>query len=225
MNSLNYIIRFSIFQALGTAIALLPPLLLDPKLSTHVRYGTRTYTTFSTVSIVAICVTVFPVTFWFLRLNATANWLFLPLLPLFIGLLLSLPLLKPECPHGNVMFVGTVWLLVSFYWHWLHCRISIPISSQAISIEYIKAQLAFCQALLLGQLAAFLVLIVTAVINLHKANHEIVTSTSDIFLLNRYTDFVMGAVSMLFFLGPVYEIVTKHTQLADALLSIAPAKP
>jgi hypothetical protein len=215
---LAYALRFTVSATIGIILATVPPLILDPQLTSHVRYGARTYS--DTTWVLPVCAATFFITLAMTVLPRTSRRLAYPLLPLAAALLCSLPFLRPEVPHGNVVMVGTVWLLVLFVWHWIHVGLEVPGDSHGLSVDYLKEEILFCRSLLLGFVAAYLSLFITALTALHTSNTSIVKKASEVFLLQKYSDLQVSLISILFFLGPVYEGLRKLRQFMRLLRSI-----
>lgn len=152
----------------------------------------------------------------------------LALVPFLIGCLLSIPLFRPETPHGNITFVGAVWLALGTMTVWIHsspqpqAAIATSIAPIEAKMGYIKELIAMWKGLVVGLLAAYIGLLVSLTKELHLNNETLVRVARERFILDRYTDVQLVIVSLFVLTGPIYEAALKALSSSRLLLSLSP---
>jgi hypothetical protein len=215
--------RLSISIFLGYLLATIPQTILDPLFTSHVAYGSRRYPLAWLIAPIAVLLLISTqiilVSMWRHRFPFA-------LLPFAIACCASIPIFKPEMPHGNLLFISALWLAVSSITLWIHQvptvdpTLHLPVPSSAACIDFIKEQTAIWKACSLGLTAAYLSLVITLVKELHSNNALIVKSQRDLFLLNTYSNVEVALASLLILFGPIYESLEKVMQTNRLLLSI-----
>ncbi len=215
--------RLSLSVLVGYLLATVPQAILDPLLSSHIKYGSRTYPL--AWWIVPIATAMFVTTFLIAKRPGKLR-LVLVILPFVAACLLSIPLFGPELPHGNLVFVSAVWFLLALITVWIHNEsiiddlFSESVATSQARIEYIKEQMSIWKTIAIGLIVAFLGMVVTLTKELHANNATIVTTVQDLFLLNQYTNFSTTLMSLFMFTGPIYEAVKKIRPASTYLLTI-----
>lgn len=215
--------RIAFAMLVGYLLATVPQVYLDQLIQSHVAFKPRHYPLAYLIAPIGgwvLVVTLYAV------VRAPAHLQLLSLLPFIAGCTVSLPIFTPEVPHGNLLFVGIVWLLLGAVTIWVHAypimglpKDSYRPTAQA-QIEYVKAQSAVWKSIALGLLAAYLGVIVTLVRELHVANEALVSAPQDRFLLNGYINLEVTVMSLFMFVGPIYETVAKVLRTNQLLLEI-----
>src|SRR5436305_14230334 len=107
-----------VVNAYGYLCATVPPTILDPLLTTHVRFGPRVYPHAWIIAPISLLVFLFTwAAFTFLaeRLRAPLGGV-----PLLIASAFSnVFIFSKELPHINIVFVTTVWLVITMLWTWI----------------------------------------------------------------------------------------------------------
>jgi hypothetical protein len=210
---------YSSWTLLGFALAVVPPVVLDPMLHSHVGFEPRSYAYWWLF--IPIGVSLFFVSTYLLsspRLKSfSPAWVFIA------ALFGSLFVLKPEFPHMNVVFVGIVWLLISTLWHWLRAsRGDVArarrIKDREVKLAYVNEEASFLRSLFLGAVGAYLSLLVGGVVALHAWNHDMLTDPREQLMMNQYSNIQFMLFSAYYFFGPLREIVDRRHRLVEMLL-------
>ncbi|HEY2234857.1 MAG TPA: hypothetical protein VGK01_15405 [Candidatus Angelobacter sp.] len=229
MSKIAFRWKICITMLVGYLLATLPPIVLDPRLPSHVAFpGGRHYE--RAYYIVPIALGVVSGT-WLWMGNSRIRYVAITLL-FVAACILSIPIFRPEVPHGNLIFVGTAWSLLSMLTLWIHTREirdpseRTPLPASNARIDFIKEETAIWKGVSLGLGTGYLAIVMTLTLAFHTANREIVTSPRDIFILNQYSNFLLAFMSLFMFLGPIYESITKMIESNQRLLSVLPeSKP
>jgi hypothetical protein len=225
MSKIAFRWKISIVMLVGYLLATLPPVVLDRKLLSHVAFPGRRYE--HAGWIIPIATLLFIVTLG-LSIYTPKRHYMLVTLPFVAACIVSIPIFRPEMPHGNLIFVGTAWFLLGALTVWIHIREiqnlaeHKPLAASNARIEFIKEETAIWKGIALGLGTGYLAIVVTLTLAFHTANKEIVTSPSDFFLLNQYSNFLLAFMSLFMFLGPIYESIVKMIQSNQRLLGVLP---
>jgi hypothetical protein len=229
-NIVGFPLCFAFVSLCGFLLATLGPVIVDPKLTSHIRYGVRTYKRawlLAPLSLLVFLATA--LTFTLPCLRATTVGFFWPVLPLLGGILLSLPIFRPEMPHRSVSTTGVIWLILSSVWLWVRFSTAIHEPPDGVApdayIEYVRQHASIFQAMFLGALAGYLTVIVGWVLAMHKLNQATVSDKGQLFLLDVKSNIEIAFYSLLFFVGPFFEILHKWRGACDMLLRLPKAGP
>ena len=216
---------FAVTNLVGYLLAVIPPLVLDPRLETHVRFGARSYDHGWLVCIIAPV--VFGSTYALLRkAKSEISAILGATVPLLVGYGISLPILRPECPHGNIICVGTVWTTITLTSAWLHYStffniIPLPLDAAINArIEFIKERLSTCRTILIGFGAGYVGLVITAIHEMHNVNKNLVTDDGEAFILNINSDLIFSLFSVFFVIAIILPLARHCNRLAALFLTI-----
>jgi hypothetical protein len=222
--------RFGAIMVVGYLLATVPQVIIDPLLRSHINYPNRHYPLAYLIAPIAIAVFAATVV---AASSLPSRYRLSAVVPYIAGAILSAPIFKPEIPHGNLVFVSAVWVLLGSVTTWVHgYKIVNPtpdiVNSAQISevvvlqarFEYIKEQTAFWKGLGLGLVAAYLGALITLVQSLHSANTDFISSPKDLLIMNRYINIEIGVLSMFMFVGPIYEILRKVLTTTEFYLDV-----
>jgi hypothetical protein len=203
-------IKITLFfaYAVGYPLAVIPPLLLDPILKSHVTFSARQYPYgFLCLSIYLVLLSIeAPL----LRTMTSVTSLYVSVVIFFVSILLTLPIFLPEFPHGNVFSVGATTTFLSavsiFTWSWINDDVLVvgpPKSVGVARLGYVKELSAFFRQAIFAAVALFGVLFFSAFGNMLKYAADIVTDRSEPFLLNLNVGFQVGFYAVLSIVGAV----------------------
>ena len=223
--SLGFSIVVAVVSAFGYLLATFPPSILDPLLTTHVRFPARQYKLAWLIWPIALCVLLIT-SIAISRARSRPRAVLASTVPLSLACLASLPIFLPEMPHCNILFVGTIWLCITAGWIWM--RATPPVYEKILAdfvernaqIEYIKEQLTFYRTLFFGLVAAYLSLIVTAFTTIHGINKAIATNDGQVFLMNINSNTQMSCISIFLLTTIFRELYKKHELLSNLFASI-----
>lgn len=216
---MKYSAWVSVTVLYGYFLATFPQYIVDPKLTTHVCWGARTYTHFNYVFVIAVG--LFVATFLTMTLVRRHRYSWVAI-PMIVALTVSIPIFKPEMPHQNLLFVMAIWTAITTAAVWIH---DTDIREQekidkSIYLEYVKAQLQFWGTVSLSLLAAILTLVVSATTEAHKSNATVVTDPGDLFMLNMVTTVVLSSMTIYCLVGPIYQAAVKARTAVSRLMTI-----
>jgi hypothetical protein len=192
----------------GYIMAVVPPIFLDPILSTHVRYGPRNYPLAPFTVLILALLGVAEVIV--LRRAKRPHQLYWSLLPYGFAFILTLPIFLPEMPHGNVAGVSLTLLGIS--------AIAIFVTSVSENVgldnsklrpgdgdqrEYLKEALSASKQLTFGLLAGYVGVIISWYAVAIQYLKGIVTEPGELFLLSSNASLQFGLMSVYYFVGPL----------------------
>jgi len=216
----QFAMRIAFCNALAYLEAVLIPSYIDPRLTSHVIWGARTYRWgYYTAVLTPI---IFAVTYYALRRAKARGWrCFWSCSPLLAGELCALPFFRPEFPHGGIVTWPSVAALSSLVATWLRYSntslnyLADPEVPLEAKIEGIKSVLSAWQAVAIATCAGFLATLVPWAVAIQSNNKLMVLSREDQVLLNSFTILAMGTIAVIFLLGPIREVVAKVLMVAD----------
>jgi hypothetical protein len=221
-------LKISSSMLVGYLLATIPPVILDPILLSHVgfkepRHYPRAWLIIPIASVLFISTLI-------LAMRSSKRREVFAMLPFVVALLGSIPIFRPEVPHGNLVFVGSTWFLLGAITTWIHDQemmdpgAHIPVPASTSQIDFIKEETAVWKGVALGLVTAYLAIATGLTLGFHAANRDVVTSARDIFILNQYSNILFAITSLFMFLGPIYESIKKVVESNRRLLSIQPAR-
>lgn len=202
----------------GYLYASIPPQILDPIFQHHVRYSGRLYNdNWLTVPLAALVLLMT----WLLA-NRRANPVIL-ILPLVAATVVTNGLVFPqEFPHLHVIFVTAVWSALTATWVWIRYSCEDALEKVATpgnsTLEYVKEQVLFFRTLAFGLVAAFLALLVAALVAMHSMTGSVTLDKSEAFLLLVLNGFTMAMFGLFALFGPVHEALRSWRLLALQLM-------
>jgi hypothetical protein len=191
------------------AAAVAAPIFIDPVLTTHVRYGPRSYPFAPLTVLILIVLAVSE--FRMLRRIEHSNLLYKSLIPYSVCLAVTLPLFGPEWLHGNITFVWWNVLLISAM------GITIEISSKDLLLddnrlqtpaaaqrEYLREAISMSKQTIFALLAIYMGFVIGWYSRVLDNVKEIVMEDGESFLLSRNVDALFWGITLYFMVCPVY---------------------
>lgn len=225
MKPSEFSFRFTALILTGYLLATVPQTFLDPLLLHHVQYGARHYEyawVICPLSVLLVVTTMLLSQERFLKKS-----LIFPVAPFVIIAISSIPIFKPELPHGNLIFVSILWSAVAFIMAWLH-KVPIinpyefsPKTALDAQIAFAKEQSTFWRTLFLGLFASYFAILVGVTKEVHSYNYTIVgQNDSEIFLLNSYGNIHIFLLSLFILIGPALELSRKYLSSNNMFLKM-----
>lgn len=199
--------------SVGYPLAVLPPILIDPLLKSHVVYGARIYPDApffcSLIYIVSL-----PIYAALLVWAKDANRLYISVFVFIASIVASLPFFFPEFPHGNLFAVGSVTAFSSafsiFVWS---VGEKIYLNNEALdaagpaTFEYVKALFTFVRQAAFAGVALFGALFFAAFSTEFSYAKDISSDLGELFWLHInismqitfYAFYLVGGVVRYFF--------------------------
>jgi hypothetical protein len=214
-------------NTVGFTLGILPPVLLDPLLKSHARFGARHYP--MAWMGIPLGIAVFLSTLAVTRFARRGNARFLGVLPLFCGIVLSQPILMPEFPHLNLVSTFFIWGLITSVWIWVDDLDADLLKGSERnrprpSRELIRDRKSFDRLLMLSFIFGGGILLLAGVIICVYSNGQFLSSASERFMLNGYTFVAYTCFGLFVSLGPVLTLASKARQL-DALSGAVDVDP
>jgi hypothetical protein len=215
--------------ALSYLLAVVPPIVIDPLLKSHVTYPSRHYPhAYFCVLIYASLLIAELIIFRSAKKLVT---LYASVGPFLVAIAISFPIFLPEFPHGNIFAVGSTTAFLSlftiFVW-WMCNHISGDAQSLACagqaSFEYLKTLFTFARQGAFDGVTLFGALFFAAFTTEFKYSETTVTEKSEAFLLNinaalqiafYATYCVMGAVRYFFVMN--LDVLARFKEIATEM--------
>jgi len=150
-----------------------------------------------------------------------------PIFPFACAAIASIPIFKPEIPHGNLVIVSMVWSVLALITVWVHKTPVIspnedsPAATHQAQIEFAKEQSTFWRTLLFGLLASYLAILVGSAKEVHHFNNDLlVKDAGETFLLNMNGTIQIGLMSLFVLVGPGLELGRKYLSANRVFLNI-----
>ncbi len=220
----KFISKISIANTLGYWLATIPPIIIDPKLTHHFRYGARTYAIGWWVLPIGLAVGM--VTWLVLKRTQHAKRVFWNSIPLLVASGLTVIALRPEFPHAHVSGMTAMVILLSVATTWIHCW---PVETdyardmkidRSARLERAKEEILFWRTSVLAMLAVFLAVLISWYGLLLEINERTDSVPSEQFLLNNLAQFFIAFSATWFICGPLVGGVNKCREAQDVLLQI-----
>jgi hypothetical protein len=214
-----YVLAASNF--VGYLLALVAPIIIDPRLTTHARYGARQYPHAWIAIPIALGIFLATVIYWRVFRSSLAR--LLGAAPLLLGTAISLPLFTPEFPHMGVSGPALIWALITTLWMWTRdldsdiAQCDRSGGKEPMSIEVVRSRLSFCRILLLAFLLGGGFMLVTVLFVNSRFNETFVSDRSELFTVNMFSGCATACCAALFTLGPFITLITKIKAM-EALL-------
>lgn len=215
--------KLRVASANGMAVLLggILPLVIDPKLVHHVRFGPRTYPNWAWVGMAASALTVSILTYVVLsRLKGKAARVACVNLPLIVLSIPVLIVLRPEFPHLAYFGLVVLAALLTLITTWIHtcCTNDEFLYKQelpmAAKLERAKEEVGLWRLILVSALGSYLALLVSWFNLLRDINKGVTSDIGEQFLLNTNAMILISFQSCWFICGVLLEI---HKQIRRGL--------
>ncbi len=217
-------IRLLLFigYCLAYPLAVLPPIFVDPLLSSHVIYHARHYEHAQEKCLMIFIGLV--ICEWLVLSDAKSlKRKYLSVLVFLVAIAVSLPIFLPEFPHGNVFNVGTITSFIAAFsiFVWFLCeRVALDDNAMQAAgpstLDYIKALFAFLRQGAFAGVALFGALFFAAFTTDFKYAETAVTQESDRFWLHLNTAMQIAFYTIFLVVGPLrYLFLATLTVLAQ----------
>jgi len=222
--------------AVGYPLAVLPPILIDPILKSHILYPPRSY------AYAFLCLPIYLVLLigqaTALSKTSSLKSLYISICGFFGSILVSLPVFWPEVPHQNVLGVGFMTALLStvsvFVWsigRQITLNERMIRSSGPMTLEYIKALSSFVRQGAFACVTLFGAIFFVAWTTMIKFVDQLVTNQTEIFWLHNnigvqmifYTLYAVAGIARYFFVMNVQTLL--HFRLVATRLDTKGNKP
>jgi hypothetical protein len=211
----------------GYPLAVLPPILIDPILRTHVNYPEpRQYPHR------ALCLVIFlfmiSIQGGLLKSKSSLAALYISACVFLIAVIASFPIFLPEFPHGNLLAVGVTTAFLSaftvFVWS-IGEQVAIDPSSLRTAgnatFEYLKAILSFVRQGAFAAVALFGALFFAAFTTGFQYADATVTAPQEKFLLHLNTGFQIGFYATYSVIGAIRYFFVMNLQILSSFKVIA----
>lgn len=218
-----FCIAASAANCVGYVLATVPPTIIDPLLKHHVLFPERHYPLAWIIWLVALftAVSTFSLTYY---IRSRVGRLVTVTSLLILAYILTLPVLLPELPHGNVVGVGAIWLAVTCGWLLIRYflfrtdSVALSLADKDVRLQFTSQHLDFAKLLFLGLFAGYFGLIVTWFHEVHLYNRAMVTDAGEAYLLNMKVGLDVAVISFFYFFGILFEIARQRRLLFLLLL-------
>lgn len=206
----------------GYLMAVVPPIVLDPLLTTHVRYHARHYQDWW---IIFPCTLVIATgTYIATSHTRLLRRILAAILPLLLMCLVSLPFFRPEFPHGNITYTAILLTAIISLTVWISDSGHTPPdgfwqSDAQDRRTYLQEMLLFHRTALFTLIGGYLALLVTAIVSAQHANSDMISDKGELFVENLYSGIHFGFMSLLVLTGPVYQLAKRHHEVAAMLIT------
>lgn len=213
-----YTLWIGVWVLVGYLLATVPPQVLDPKLTTHVAFGARTYPCFPLIYPVGTALFLATLIIMVCIPKHRFALIAVPMLAATFG---SLFIFRPEMPHSNIVFVMTVWIAITVATVWIHDeRVQEQDERTAcVYSDYLKEQTQFWRTVTWALLASILALVVASVKEAHTSNESFLTDRGQIFMANVYSTLQLSLFCLYSLVGPIYESARKTRKTVEMMLN------
>ena len=222
----SFCLKIAAFNALGSIVALVIPMIVDPLLTTNVLYGRRTYSDAHWWCLV-FSPAVFALTYASMTRTSSFNdRLLVSWFPAAVlGLIESL-LFPPERPHSFMVLMMFAFGLISWITTWIRFRedklsyiedLSIPFEAR---LESLKATATTWQQFSIYGSAGYLAFVIFWASVDWQIATLIVTSPKERFIVGQSNLLVLVVISLCVILGPVKEALSKAFHYNSKLSTI-----
>jgi len=225
---INFRLKLAFCQTFAFIWATVPPVIVDPLLFHHVRYGSRKYP-MAFYYIISGSIVLLVSTFIAMS-KTTRMWAVL--IPFVVVLLGALPFFTPELPHGNLVIVGLIWLVIAILTLWAKTY-AITVGGKAkfesgeidnaSKIEYVKEMAFFWRTSLIGLAGSFIALTISWLSLTTNLNKETVGGHQDeAFVLDGMHIAGLLLCALILLICPLWEAMKKHRTVAELFFEIKP---
>lgn len=178
------------------------PVLLDPQLPSRIGYGARHYP--QGWLVLPLCGAVFLATaLIFRRFHVRTRW-WVALVPLVAGALATIPILRPEVPHGALVSDIPVWAAFTGEWLAVHYAFNASTSSEWRARSPQTQKLLF--TLFVGALVGVGVAPIPIMLFLQHVFKSLVTDPADVARMEVWGFCQIGLWALLWLVGPTREL-------------------
>jgi hypothetical protein len=186
-------------NAFGYLVAAVPPVFLDPQLTTRIGFGSRTYP--HAWLIAPLCAFVLVGTWLAFRYVDMRRQRWTAFVPFLLAAVATIPILEPEKPHAALVANTSVWL--AFTGMWLATHYAFNACDQANPKPYVEQSV---RMLFTGSLVAAGVAPIPVMLFLRHVYEYIVTNPAELSLLFNWSYFQVGLWELLWLMGPTREL-------------------
>jgi hypothetical protein len=214
-------ILLAIGYSLGYLLAVLPPMVIDPRLTSHAEFASRHYP--NAILCAPIFVLLALTIIVLFNVKSSLYALYGSVIVYALSIIISLPIFRPEFPHGNLIAVGTVsGLLFAFtIFVWSFGQESCANAKSAVNgndaaLEYLKELLSFVRQATFAAIGVFSGLLYGVFTVESDYIQAIASSQSDKFLLGLNAAAQIAFYAIFAVAGPVrYLFLTSLRILSD----------
>lgn len=152
-------------------------------------------------------------------------------LPFIGGALASIPIFRPEIPHGNLMSISIIWLVIMVVTLWIHEREidkdvianleSSTLGDKTAKIEYLKEEVQYWRTIIIGIAGGYIAILISWVDFIVKIGKENVGGNEgEAFILSLMSGVGIGLCSVGIMIGPLAEANKRHHQASRLFLRI-----
>lgn len=211
----------------GYPLAVLPPILIDPVLVSHVNYPEPRQYPYRLVCLFIFLLMLTAQCYVF-RVKSSIMSLYGSVCVYLLAIIFSFPIFLPEFPHGNILAVGITTGFFSaftiFVWS-IGDQISIDVKSLetagTATFEYLKAILTFVRQGAFAAVTLFGALFFAAFTTEFQFGDATVTAPQDKFLFHLNTAIQIGFYSTYSIVGVVRYFFVMNLQLLSNFKEIA----
>jgi hypothetical protein len=211
----------------GYPLAVLPPILIDPVLRSHVNYPEPRQYPYRALCIV-IFLSMIAMQGMLLRSKSSVVSLYISACVFLIAVISSLPIFLPEFPHGNLLAVGITTGFLSaftiFVWT-IGEQVAVDPSSLGTAgnatFEYLKAILSFVRQGAFAAVALFGALFFAAFTTEFQFADATVTAAQDKFMLHLNMSLQIGFYATYSVIGAVRYFFVMNLQILSSFKVIA----
>ena len=226
----SFRLKMALCQTFAYIWATVPPVFVDPLLFHHVRYGSRQYPK-AWYCIIPLSILLLLST---LVVMSRTERTWAPLIPFCVVLVASFPFFTPEFPHGNLVMVGLIWLIIAILTLWAHTY-TITVGGKAkfesgeidtaSKIEYVKEMAFFWRTSLIGLAGAFIALTISWLSLTTNLNKETAGGHQDeAFVLDCMHIAGLLLCALILIICPLWEAMKKHRAVAELFFDIKSKK-
>jgi predicted MFS family arabinose efflux permease len=222
-----FAVAVAVANALGFLCATVPPAFIDPQLKTQYSYPVgREYPLAWLIVPAGLAVLILSyLVARYVSRRLRSALIEAPLL--VIAVVSNMVIFPQEVPHGAIVQVTGIWIVIMALWTWTHDSYadlderSLAAVDQQAALEFLKEKANFYRTMAFGLVAAQVALLVTGVLALHSINKEIVRAESEVHLLDRFSFAGMAAYTLLLLFGPFLEALQAWQSFTALFLSPA----
>ena len=222
--------KVAVFSGITFLLAGITPLIIDPKLVHHVRYGARNYPESCFYGLAIFSFLVFIFTFLLFSKVNYKKRVWLATTPIWAFSLPMFWMLRPELPHMGFLnpllissFLFTITVGVRYQQIKVNNLDSPDILPQA-KIERVKEEIAFWRTGFLALLGGYLALVITWFNSIRLYNIDVTPDEGEEFLLNTNGIILVCIQSAWFFFCVLPELINKTREALKLLEKIPNSK-
>jgi hypothetical protein len=219
--------KISVGGGLAYLWATLPPLFIDRSLTHNVRYPYAREYPGAIYYIIPVSIATILITYIWMRKRKS---ILAGLCPFALALTGSMPIFRPEFPHGQLLHAGGLWLVVGGLTLWIHTleigdKSESSLRSNLIDkiarVEYLKEELQYWRTILLVIAGGYIALVLSWVNFAIQYNKELVGgNASEAFVLDTLAISGITLCSIAVLVGPIAEATKRHRKALSLFLTI-----